>query len=84
MVEKTLAVAINKFNRITPKKKILNIKKFKLSNKYDSLDVINLAICIEEEFDKKNTTIKLSGDLKKIFKNYTSILKELKKNVKKD
>ena len=84
MVEKTLAVAINKFNRITPKKKILNIKKFKLSNKYDSLDVINLAICIEEEFDKKNKTIKLSGDLKKIFKNYTSILKELKKKFKKD
>tara|TARA_Y100000992_G_C21230703_1_gene475344 strand:+ start:354 stop:608 length:255 start_codon:yes stop_codon:yes gene_type:complete len=84
MVEKTLNIAISKFNKITPKKKILNIKKFKLSNKYDSLDIINLAICIEEEFEKKGIPIKFSGNLKKYFKNYISILKEIKKNVKKN
>ena len=67
--------------RSRPKKKITNIKKFKLSNKYDSLDLINLAICIEEEFKKKKIKISLSSNLNSIFKNYSSLIKEVKKNV---
>ncbi len=79
MIEKILDVATKKFNRITPKKKIVNIKKFRLSNKYDSLDLINLAICIEEEFKKKNIEIYFKTELNLIFKDYSTILKEIKK-----
>ncbi len=81
MIEKTLDIATEKFNKITPKKKINNIKKFKLSNKYDSLDLINLAICIEEEFKKKKIDISFGSNLNSIFKNYSSLIKEVKKNV---
>jgi acyl carrier protein len=81
MIEKTLDLAVKKFNAITPKKKINNIQKFKISSKYDSLDIINLAICIEEEFKKKKISIKFSSKLDRVFKNYTSLLKEIKKNV---
>ena len=81
MIEKTLNLAVSKFNKITPKKKILNIKKFKLTSKYDSLDIVNLTICIEEEFKKEKIFLKFENNLNLIFKNYKTLLKEIQKNV---
>tara|TARA_Y100001970_G_C14259345_1_gene878511 strand:- start:3861 stop:4106 length:246 start_codon:yes stop_codon:yes gene_type:complete len=81
MIEKTLNLAVSKFNKITPKKKILNIKKFKLTSKYDSLDIVNLTICIEEEFKKEKIFLKFENNLNLIFKNYKTLIKEIQKNV---
>ena len=81
MIEKTLNLAVSKFNKIKPKKKILNIKKFKLTSKYDSLDIVNLTICIEEEFKKEKIFLKFENNLNLIFKNYKTLIKEIQKNV---
>jgi acyl carrier protein len=49
-IKDIIQTSINSFNLITPQKKITNVEKFKLSPKYDSLDLMNLSIAFEENF----------------------------------
>jgi acyl carrier protein len=84
-IKDIIQASINSFNLITPQKKITNVEKFKLSLKYDSLDLMNLSIAFEENFQQQGKYIDFSKkNLKKIFKDYKSIYNFLKKNEKKN
>lgn len=70
-IKDIIQTSINSFNLITPQKKITNLKKFKLSPKYDSLDLMNLSIAFEENFLQQGKYINFSKkNLKKVFKDY--------------
>ena len=75
--DKLIIKSINHFNEITPKKKI-NINK-SFSN-LDSMDVLNLTMCIEEVFNKNgiNLSIPLDENLAKNYKNFQSLKKFIK------
>ena len=75
--DKLIIKSINHFNEITPKKKI-NINK-SFSN-LDSLDVLNLTMCIEEVFNKNGIklNISLNENLAKNYKNFQSLKKFIK------
>jgi acyl carrier protein len=81
IIENIIEKSITKFNLISPKDlKIKNIKKFKLSKKFDSLAIINLVMAFENEIKNE----KIINDLRKkpinkVFKNYIEIKKFLKK-----
>lgn len=70
-IKDIIQTSINSFNLITPQKKITNLKKFKLSPKYDFLDLMNLSIAFEENFLQQGKYINFSKkNLKKVFKDY--------------
>jgi enoyl-[acyl-carrier-protein] reductase (NADH) len=62
-----------------------DVEKFKLSSKYDSLDLMNLSIAFEENFQQQGKYIDFSKkNLKKVFKDYKSIYNFLENNEKKN
>ena len=75
--DKLIIKSINHFNEITPKKKI-NINK-SFSN-LDSLDVLNLTMCIEYVFNKNGIklSIPINENLAKNYKNFQSLKKFIK------
>ena len=75
-----------RFNKISIKQKhVINVKKFKLTKKYDSLDLINLSTCLDEICENQNMSKKLiSENLRKIFSNYKSIYDFIKIHDKKN
>ena len=75
--DKLIIKSINHFNEITPKKKI-NINK-NFSN-LDSLDVLNLTMCIEDVFNKNGIklSIPINENLAKNYKNFQSLKKFIK------
>jgi len=84
-IKDIIQTSINSFNLITPQKKISNVEKFKLSPKYDSLDLMNLSIAFEENFQQQGKYIDFSKkNLKKVFKDYKSIYNFLENNEKKN
>lgn len=78
--DKLIIKSINHFNEITPKKKI-NINK-SFSN-LDSLDILNLTMCIEEVFTKNGIklNIPVNETLAKNYKNFQSLKKFIKNQI---
>lgn len=80
-IEYIIKKSITNFNLVSSKDlQIKNVQKFKFSKKFDSLATINLIIAFEEIIQNKTIIDDMKKKpLNKIFKNYHSIKKFLKK-----
>lgn len=80
-IEYIIKKSITNFNLVSSKNlQIKNVQKFKLSKKFDSLATINLIIAFEEIIQNKIIIDDMKKNpINKIFKNYNTIKKFLKK-----
>ena len=80
-IEDIINKSINNFNLVSSKNlQIKNIRKFIFNKKFDSLATINLVMAFEEVIQNKEIINDMrKKPLNKVFKNYVSIKKFLKK-----
>jgi acyl carrier protein len=80
-IEDIIKKSINNFNLVSSKNlQIKNVRKFIFNKKFDSLATINLVMAFEEVIQNKEIINDMrKKPLNKVFKNYVSIKKFLKK-----